>query len=137
MGKAVGIDFGTKRIGFAISDSTEMIATPLATIKTHTVNEFISQLVSKEEISCFIVGFPINLNTHYTDSTSHVIGFIKRLKNQYPMIPVFEIDERFTSKIAKNAIANSVLKKQDRRNKQLIDKISATIILQDYLDKKV
>ena len=93
-----------------------------------------SRDVIKEDIECFVVGDPKNLDGSATDSTGHINGFIKRLKQQYPSIPVYQIDERFTSKIAKQSILASGVKKKGRQNKALVDEISATIILQSFLD---
>jgi putative Holliday junction resolvase len=134
MGKALGIDFGTKRTGIAITDSMQLIAGGLTTVLTHLLDDFITDLVQKESIECFVVGDPKNLVGSFTDNTGHVNGFVKRLQKKYPEIPVHQIDERFTSKIAKQSIFASGVKKKVRQNKALVDKVSATIILQSYLD---
>lgn len=134
MGKALGIDFGAKRTGIAITDAMQIIATGLTTISTHLLDDFIADLVQRETIECFVLGDPKNLDGSNTDSTGHVNGFLKRLQKNYPKIPIHKIDERFTSKIAKQSIFNSGIKKKGRRNKALIDEVSATIILQDYLN---
>ena len=134
MGKALGIDFGTKRTGIAITDAMQIIASGLTTVAAHTLDDFISNLVQKETVECFVVGDPKNLDGSATDSTVHVNGFLKRLKQKFPTIPVHQIDERFTSKIAKQSILASGVKKKGRQNKALVDEVSATIILQDYLD---
>ena len=136
MGKALGIDFGTKRTGIAITDSMQLIAGGLTTVLTHLLDDFITDLVQKESIECFVVGDPKNLVGSCTDNTGHVNGFVKRLQKKYPEIPVHQIDERFTSKIAKQSIFASGVKKKVRQNKALVDKVSATIILQNYLDYK-
>ena len=136
MGKALGIDFGTKRTGIAITDSMQLIAGGLTTVLTHLLDDFITDLVQKESIECFVVGDPKNLVGSFTDNTGHVKGFVKRLQKKYPEIPVHQIDERFTSKIAKQSIFASGVKKKVRQNKALVDKVSATIILQNYLDYK-
>ena len=133
MGKALGIDYGTKRTGIAITDAMQIIASGLATVETHTLDDFISNLVQKEAIECFVVGDPKNLDGTATDSTSHVNGFIKRIKQKYPEIPIYQIDERFTSKIAKQSILSSGAKKKVRQDKSLVDQVSAAIILQNYL----
>ena len=137
MGKALGIDYGTKRTGIAITDAMQIIASGLTTVATHTLDDFISNLVQKETIECFVVGDPKNLDGTATDSTGHVNGFVKRIKQTYPDIPIYQIDERFTSKIAKQTILASGAKKKVRQNKALVDQVSATIILQNYLDYKV
>ena len=134
MGKALGIDYGTKRTGIAITDAMQIIATGLTTVATHTLDDFIADIVLKENIDCFVVGDPKNLDGTNTDSTAHVSGFVKRLQKLYPTTLVHQIDERFTSKIAKQSILASGVKKKSRLNKALVDKLSATIILQNYLD---
>ena len=136
MGKALGIDYGTKRTGIAITDAMQIIASGLTTVATHNLDDFITDIVAKENIEFFVVGDPKNLDGSATDSTGHVNGFIKRLKKQYPDIPVHQIDERFTSKIAKQSILASGVKKKGRQNKSLVDEVSATIILQNFLDYK-
>ena len=136
MGKALGIDYGTKRTGIAITDAMQIIASGLTTVETHTLDNFISNLVQKEAIECFVIGDPKNLDGTATDSTGHVNGFVKRIKQTYPDIPIHQIDERFTSKIAKQSILASGIKKKGRQNKALVDQVSATIILQNYLDYK-
>ena len=137
MGKALGIDYGTKRTGIAITDAMQIIASGLTTVATHTLDDFISNLVQKESIECFVVGDPKNLDVTATDSTGHINGFVKRIKQTYPDIPIHQIDERFTSKIAKQSILASGAKKKVRQNKALVDQVSATILLQNYLDYKV
>ena len=134
MGKALGIDYGTKRTGIAITDAMQIIATGLTTVATHTLDDFIADIVLKEDIDCFVVGDPKNLDGTNTDSTGHVSGFVKRLQKLYPTTLVHQIDERFTSKIAKQSILASGVKKKSRQNKALVDKLSATIILQNFLD---
>ena len=136
MGKVLGIDYGTKRTGIAITDSLQLIALGLTTVSTHLLDDFICQLLESEEIDVFVIGDPKNLDGSKTDTTGHVNSFIKRLKEKYPEIPTQRIDERFTSKIAKQSILASGVNKKVRRNRELIDKVSATIILQDYLDYK-
>ncbi|MAU37022.1 MAG: Holliday junction resolvase RuvX [Flavobacteriales bacterium] len=136
MGKVLGIDYGLKRTGIAITDALQIIASGLTTIPTHSLDDFISNIVIKEDIECFVVGNPKNLDGTNTDMTLPVKRFINRLQKFYPDISSFQIDERFTSKIAKKAILTSGVKKKKRRNKALVDEVSATIILQNYLSLK-
>ena len=136
MGKALGIDYGSKRTGISITDSMRIIATGLTTISTHSLDSFIADIVVNDEIDCFVIGNARNLDGTSTDSTSHINGFIKRLQKRYPNMPIHQIDERFTSKIAKQSILASGIAKKARRNKSLVDKVSATIILQTFLDNK-
>ena len=135
MGKALGIDYGLKKTGLSISDNDHKIAFSLSTVRTKDLDKYLDDLIKKEKIDFFVVGYPINLDGKITDLTYHVNGFIKRLNTNFPNIPVNKFDERFTSKIAKQTILISGLNKKSRRNKQLVDKVSATIILQDYLSK--
>jgi len=136
VGKAVGIDFGTKRTGIAITDEMQIIASALTTIRTHNLDEFIHKLIQRENISCFVVGYPKNLDGSDTDSTVFVQDFIKKLAKKYRDIQIFKMDERFTSKIAKRTMLASGINKKKRSDKEIVDKISATILLQDYIDKK-
>ena len=133
MGKALGIDYGTKRIGISITDAMQIIASGLTTVKTNNIYNFIADIIIKEDIDCFVVGYPKNLDGSSTDCTNHINNFIKKIKKLYPSIPIHQIDERFTSKIAKKSILLSGIKKRRRQDKFLVDEVSATIILQDYL----
>ena len=136
MGKIIGIDYGTKRTGIAITDAMQIIASPLTTIATNNLDDFIEILVDKEVIDSFVVGDPKNLDGLATDSTAHVNGFVKRMRIKYPHIQLHQIDERLTSKLAKRIILASGVKKKKRQDKSLVDKVSAVIILQSYLDYK-
>tara|TARA_B100000401_G_C52547590_1_gene596856 strand:- start:319 stop:732 length:414 start_codon:yes stop_codon:yes gene_type:complete len=132
--KAVGIDYGVKRTGIAITDSLKIIASGLTTIETKKLLFFISELTQKEDIDFFVIGYPVNLQNKKNDIIKDIDIIIDKLKTKYPSVPIHKIDERYTSKIAKNTLINSGTKKIKRRNKKIIDQISATIILQDYLD---
>ena len=134
MSKAVGIDYGAKRTGVAITDSLKIIASGLTTIETKKLLLFISELTQKEDIDFFVIGYPVNLQNKKNDIIKDIDIIIDKLQTKYPSVPIHKIDERYTSKIAKNTLINSGIKKIKRRNKKIIDQISATIILQDYLD---
>ena len=134
MAKALGIDYGKKRVGIAISDSLQIIASALTTIDTPNIFTFLKDLLEKEEIDCFVVGEPKNLDGTPTDSTVITKEFVAKLSKKYPHISIKRIDERFTSKIAKQSILDAGIKKMKRRDKALVDKVSAAIILQNYLD---
>lgn len=136
MAKAVGIDYGTKRIGISISDSSQIIATALCAIENKNIFSFLKDLLEKEEVDTIVIGEAKNLDTTETDSSKQIYQFVEKLKNQFPKILIKTIDERFTSKIAFQSIIDSGIKKKKRKNKSLIDKVSATIILQDYLTYK-
>ncbi len=134
MAKALGIDYGKKRVGIAISDSLQIIASALTTIDTPNIFTFLKDLLEKEEIDCFVIGEPKNLDGTPTDSTVITKEFVAKLSKKYPHISIKRIDERFTSKIAKQSILDAGIKKMKRRDKALVDKVSAAIILQSYLD---
>ena len=134
MSKAVGIDYGAKRTGVAITDSLKIIASGLTTIETKKLLLFISELTQKEDIDFFVIGYPVNLQNKKNDIIKDIDIIIDKLQTKYPSVPIHKIDERYTSKIAKNTLINSGIKKIKRRNKKIVDQISATIILQDYLD---
>ena len=136
MGKVLAIDYGLKRTGIAITDSMQIIASGLTTINTKELNSFISNIVLNEDIEVFVVGYPKGLDGVSTDLTRYVNIFIKKLKKSYPSIFLYKIDERFTSKIAKHSILVSGVNKKRRQDKSLIDQVSATIILQSYLDSR-
>ena len=134
MAKAIGVDYGKKRVGIAISDSLQIIASALTTIDTPNIFTFLKDLLEKEEIDCFVIGEPKNLDGTPTDSTVITKEFVAKLSKKYPHISIKRIDERFTSKIAKQSILDAGIKKMKRRDKALVDKVSAAIILQSYLD---
>ena len=134
MEKALGIDYGKKRVGIAISDSLQIIASSLTTVNTPDIFIFLDDLLKKQEIDCFVIGEPKNLDGTATDSTAITKEFVAKLSKKYPHISIKRIDERFTSKIAKQSILDAGIKKMKRRDKALVDKVSAAIILQSYLD---
>jgi len=136
MSKAIGIDYGTKRVGISISDATQIIATALCTVPTKEIFKFLIDLVEKEKVDTIVVGVAQNLDGTDTDSTLVIQQFIEKIKVLFPKVGVHSIDERFTSKIAFQSIIDSGFKRKKRQNKSLIDEVSATIILQDYLSYK-
>jgi len=136
MSKAIGIDYGTKRVGISISDATQIIATALCTVPTKEIFKFLKDLVEKEKVDTIVVGVAQNLDGTDTDSTLVIQQFIEKIKVLFPKVGVHSIDERFTSKIAFQSIIDSGIKRKKRQNKSLIDEVSATIILQDYLSYK-
>lgn len=134
--RVMSFDYGTKRIGIAVTDPLQIIANGLTTVHPKDIVDFLKKYLLTEQVERFIVGEPKQMDGTASQSAPHVKGFISLLKKQFPTIPIETIDERFTSKMASAAIAQSGLKKQDRQNKALVDTISATIILQSYLEKK-
>ena len=120
----------------SISDSYQIIATSLCTVENKNIFSFLKDLLEKEEVDTIVIGEAKNLDNTETDSSKQIYQFIKKLKNQFPKVLIKTIDERFTSKIAFQSIIDSGIKKKKRQNKSLIDEVSATIILQDYLSYK-
>ncbi len=136
MERIVGIDYGRKRTGIAVSDPLGIFATALQTIPAFEVIDFLKDYSQKEKINLFVVGFPMNMNNKPSEAAADVQIFLKHLKKHFPDIPVVLEDERFTSKMALNAMIEGGVKKMKRRDKSLADKISATIILQSYIDRE-
>ncbi len=134
--RILAFDYGTKRIGIAVTDPLQIIATGLDTIHPKDIVEFLKKYLSSEQVELFVVGEPKQMDGTDSQSAPHIKGFITTLKKNFPEIPVERIDERFTSKMASAVVAQSGLKKTDRKDKARLDTISATIILQTYLEKK-
>lgn len=134
--RIMAFDYGTKRIGIAVTDPLQLIATSLTTIHPEEIWTFLADYLQKEDVETFVVGKPIQMDGTASQSAQHIVGFMRKLKKVYPAIPVVEIDERFTSKMASSIIAQSGIKKQKRQEKGLVDTVSATIILQTYMDSK-
>jgi putative Holliday junction resolvase len=132
--KIVALDYGSKRVGVAISDPEKKIAFALKTISTELILKYIIDLVAAEKTSLVVIGFPVNLDGSLNDISHEINVFINKLNQKIPEIIIEKYDERFTSVIAKKTILNSGIGKQKRQNKSLVDKVSATIILQSYLD---
>ena len=136
MSRILCFDYGTKRIGIAVTDELRIIASPLVTCDTYEIFNFVDQYISKHNIELFLVGMPLDLRGKPTDATKLTKSFISSLSKKYPNIDVDTYDERFTSKIAKDSLIELGKTKKYRRNKRNIDKISASIILQSYLTRK-
>jgi putative Holliday junction resolvase len=135
VGRLVAIDYGTKRVGLAVTDPSKIIATPLDTIHSKDVVQYLKTYDEKEGIEAFVLGKPKNLKNEDTNATVLVKHFQNLLKKNFPGKPIHLMDERFTSKMAFSAMIEGGMKKKDRRNKSNIDKISAVIILQSYLEQ--
>lgn len=135
MGRILSVDYGKKRCGLAVTDELKIIAQPLETIDTKDIDAYISAYVSRENVECIVVGLPLQNNNTPSESAQFIEPFVKRLKKNYPQIKIARMDERFTSKIAFDAMLEAGLKKQKRREKALVDTISATLILQSYMQK--
>lgn len=136
MSRLLSIDYGKKRTGIAVSDPLQIIANGLTTVETSKLFEFLEDYLKKEEVESIIVGLPKQMNGQPSENMKRIEPFVNRLKKIYPKINIEYYDERFTSKLAHQAMIEGGLKKQDRRNKELVDEISATIILQGYMESR-
>jgi len=136
MSRILALDYGLKRTGIAVTDDFQIIASGLTTIKTSEIFAFLEQYLENENVELFIIGEPKQMDYSVSQSEKHIIPFIEKLKKRFSNIPIKRIDERFTSKMAFQTMIDGGLGKKQRQNKALIDKISATIILQTYLERK-
>lgn len=134
MGRILAIDYGQKRIGVAVTDPLQMIASPLTTLPVSEFEAFLSDYFNANEVDSVVIGYPTMMNNQPSDSVKYIDPFIKRIKKLYPEKPLHLVDERFTSKMALRAMIDGGMKKKDRRDKGMVDKISAAIILQSFLD---
>ena len=136
MTRLLALDYGTKRVGIAVTDELQLIASGLCTVRTHDCMDFLIEYLSKESVSTIVMGMPKNLRNQNTDATPYVKGFAKQIRKQFPEMKVELIDERFTSKIAFQSMIDSGLKKKARQDKALVDEVSATLILQSYMEQQ-
>ncbi len=136
MSRIVAIDYGRKRTGIAVTDPMQIIANGLATVPTHQLESFLLNYMRQEKVERIVVGHPKQMNNEDSESMKYIVPFLNRLKKLLPDVPVELVDERFTSVLAHQAMLAGGLKKKDRQNKALVDEISATIILQSYLESK-
>ena len=132
----MAIDYGTKRCGIAVSDSLQIIANGLTTVHSKDIFNFLETYFQKEKVETIIVGEPKKMNGEATDATVPINNFIKQFQKKFPEMKIERVDERFTSKMAFQTMIDSGLKKKARQNKELIDEISATIILQSYMSSR-
>ena len=137
MARILAIDYGTKRTGIAVTDELQIIASGLTTVDTKELIGFLKTYISKESVELFIVGEPKQMNNEASQSEALIIPFIKKLEEKIPNIPYKRVDERFTSKMAFQSLIDGGISKKKRQNKALLDEVSATIILQTYLDRKI
>lgn len=134
MGRILAIDYGRKRTGLAVSDPLRIIAGALDTVPTHTLMDYIKKYVSANEVDTFVVGMPRRMSGEPSESYIYIKPFVEKLKKEFPGIKVEMVDERFTSKLAVQAMIEGGVKKEKRQDKGMIDRISATIILQSYME---
>jgi putative Holliday junction resolvase len=136
LGRILAIDYGQKKVGFAVTDELQIIANGLDTVHVSKAFDFLKDYVSKEKVDVIVVGDPRKMDNSQSDSARFIEPFVNRIKKELPDIPVVRMDERFTSKMAFQTMIDAGLGKKARQNKELVDKISATIILQSYLFMK-
>ena len=135
MERLIGIDYGKKRTGVAVSDPLRIFASPLETVPGTKIIDYLQNYATRETIVRFVVGYPVNLDGRPASATADVDAFLVRLKKAFPQVPVSLEDERFTSVLAHRAMIDGGMKYKDRRDKNSVDKISAAIILQGFLDR--
>ena len=136
MARLLAIDYGTKRTGIAVTDEFQIIASGLTTVNTKELLAFLKDYTTKEKVELFVIGEPKQMNNKVSESEADILSFIEKLKKAIPDIPIARVDERFTSKMAFQTMIDSGLKKNQRKNKALVDAIRATIILQSYMSSK-
>ena len=136
MSRILAIDYGKKRTGIAVTDPMQIIANGLTTVPTHTLMDFLMNYVQKEQVERIIIGHPKQMNNEDSENMKNIVPFMNQLKKKMPQMPVDLVDERFTSVLAHQAMLTGGLKKKDRQNKALVDEISATIILQSYMESR-
>ncbi len=136
MARLLAIDYGLKRTGIAVTDDLQIIASGLTTVATSELISFLKDYTTKEQVELFLIGEPKQMDNSPSESESYIYPFIKKLEKLFPNIEIKRVDERFTSKIAFKTMIDSGLNKKQRKNKALIDEISATLILQSYLYSK-
>ena len=136
MGRILAIDYGTKRTGIAVTDPLRIVPGGLKTVATHELNAFLADYFSKESVDVIVVGYPTNMNGEESASMTQIRPFVNTLIKQYPDKKVVMFDERFTSVLAQRAILDSGIGRMARRNKALVDEVSATIILESFMDSK-
>ena len=135
MGRIIGIDYGTKRVGVAVTDPLQMIASGLTTVGSHEILDFLRDYMQKEKVDAIVLGLPKKMNNTDSEALKYAQQFEIAFKRRFPGIPVIWIDERFTSQIAMSVMIDGGMKKKDRQVKGNMDKISAAIILQSYLEQ--
>lgn len=136
MGRILAIDYGSVRVGIAVTDPWQIIATGLATVPAKEVFEFLNDYIKKEPVEAIVVGEPKHMDNTPAQSAEATNKFIELLKQKFPTLPLHRVDERMTSRMAFQAMIDGGMKKKDRRDKGMIDKVSATIILQSFMEMK-
>ncbi|MCD8185853.1 MAG: Holliday junction resolvase RuvX [Rikenellaceae bacterium] len=136
MGRILALDYGRKRTGIAVTDPLQIIATGLDTVATHTIEQFLTGYMAENPVDAIVVGMPRQADGTPSESYTYIKTFVEKLRKKYPELKIEWVDERYTSVLALRAMIEGGVKKSDRRNKALVDKVSATIILQSYLEQR-
>jgi len=134
MARIIGLDYGRKRSGIAVTDPDRIIASPLTTVPTHELIAFLKKYMNEEKVDCIVIGEPKQMDYSASEAEQYIKPFVKQLKKVFPGLTIERVDERFTSMMATQAIIDSGAGRKDRRDKSLVDKVSAAIILQTYLE---
>ena len=136
MGRVLSIDYGKKRVGLAVTDPLQIIATRLTTVSAEEIWGFLSDYFARESVELVLIGYPMQLNNQPSEAIRYINPFLKKFQQIYPAMPIQQMDERFTSRMAFQTMIDAGVKKKERQNKETIDGVSATIILQSYLEGK-
>ena len=136
MGRILALDYGRKRTGIAVTDPLQIIATGLDTVATHTLETFLADYMGKNQVDVLVVGMPRQADGTPSESYTYIKPFVDKLRKKYPALKIEWVDERYTSVLAMRAMIEGGVRKSDRQNKALVDKVSATIILQSYLEQR-
>lgn len=136
VGRILALDYGQKRTGIAVTDELQIIPNALTTVHSKDIFSFLKGYLQKEKVDCIVVGEPTQMSGKASESSKFIDPFVKKLTREFPQIKIDRYDERFTSKIAMQTMIDAGLKKKQRQNKELVDAISATLILQSYLDRR-
>ncbi|HOP00160.1 MAG TPA: Holliday junction resolvase RuvX [Bacteroidales bacterium] len=136
MARILGIDYGKKRVGVAVSDPLQIFASPLKTVNVQEFEAFLNDYLLTEQVEAFVIGYPVRLNNQPSESVKYIDPFIARLRKKFPQQQLHLVDERFTTSIAKQSMIDGGMKKKDRQNRFIADMISASIILQSFLDNR-
>jgi len=136
LGRVLAIDYGRKRTGLAVTDPLRIIASPLITVATHELESFLKDYFPRENVTEVVIGYPVTVNNLPSESVKYIDPFIARFRKIFPEIPLHLADERFTSQMAMSAMIEGGVKKSERRNKSMVDRISASIILQSWMSRE-
>lgn len=136
MGRILGLDYGRKRVGIAVTDTGQLIASGKETVRTHDIRSYLKEALNSGEVERVVVGYPMDMANQPSEAVHYINPFLRWFRVQFPGIPLVLFDERFTSRLAKDALIRAGIRKKARQDKFLVDKISAALILQSYLDSE-